>query len=422
MLLVLSSACGSREKTAKTSAIETSLKPFSELAIPTGSRLNVSDDALAFLRRAEAAGLVHIEDVPQGYWDSFASRTFMEGAKPVTVTPTANLEKIALNPRPAVNAVPFSKAQIAAELESSWNYYAKEEIYLGANCVGNATSFGNVSGPCALALQSDYPTYTALAGKGLLTIKESSIAGLPAGSLPDYANAKFVATIGLTSAGQRVASVDAKRHVATFVLGTYRLERLLKNEPIQAESGVYRLVEGTHVFAAQPEFADTWAALGRPTYRERHFRVLFTYDTASAKWKVANATNGRYTAEDVGPRDGGYECDNVPPTLEELRRSRSGTDQYTWRVRLGDLHVAELLRDEDYKGPLSTPGETFRLVLATIKHTAPSGAAVPSGLENVLPGRLRCILKYSDFNKAWTVVALDVGPRDSEQWNSANVR
>jgi len=421
--LILYSSCNSHETAARKSAIETSLKAFSEIEIPTGSRLNASPDGAAFLRRVEAAGLVRIEDVPQGYWDNFASTTFMGGTRPIKVMPTSSLEKIALNPRSKESVVPLSRAQIAQVLESTWNYYESEEIYLGANCVGNSTSFGRLSGPCALALESDYPTYRALADKGLLTITESRIDALPPGSLPSYANAQFVATIALTAAGERVAALDPSKQTATFTFGSYHVDVILKNETIQADSGSYRLVEGTHVFDVNPKLADLRATLGRTeSERERRFRVVFKYDEQSSKWKVANASNGTSTAEDIGPRTGGYESDNVPPTVAELERRNQGNDRYSWRIHLGNLNVAEVLRDEEYKGPLAMPGETFRLVLATIGQTSPPGATLPAALTNLLPGRLRCILKYSDFKKEWTVIALDVGPRDSEQWNSTNVR
>jgi hypothetical protein len=421
-------SCNAKDAVARKHAIEESLKPFTEIEIPTGLGVALATESLSFLRKAEAAGLVRIEEVPQGYWDSFSSQTFMQGARPYKILATEKLAAIALNPRltPA-GGMALASATIASTLESSWNYYVREKIFLGPNYFGNTTSFGRYGGtaPYALTLMSDYPTYRALASRGLITLDESGGSDIASVALATGAVIERAGSVNLTPAGARLAKVDSKANTATFVFGTYKIENITKNTPIDANEGVYRLVEGTRVFDLRQEFSDMWAELARPAYREGRFRAVFTHDLPSSVWTVAIASNRRYMAEDDGSRNGEFESANVPPTVEELRFKRSngaGEDHYMWRVHLGDLKVADVLRDEEYKGPLATPGETFRLLLATTQFTPPPKNEIPPALTSMLPARLRCVLKYSEFKKEWNVVALDVGPADSEQWYTSNVR
>jgi hypothetical protein len=428
--LILS--CSGQEK-ARVTALEASLKPFSQIEISTGSHLNVGPDALPSLRKLQDAQLITISEVAQDYWGNFASRTFMEGAKPYSIQPTKRLAELALNPRSAPAGIDLPVATIKEDLENSWNFYAREVIFLGLNLLGNTTSFGRPDGdpPSALTLLSDYPKYQALESKGLLLLEDVTIP--PAA----YSRAKLerAVRISLTPAGERLASVDKKASTATFVFGTYKLENVLVNTPIETSDGVYRLVEGTHVFDLRPEFADVSATMGWPAYRERRFRVIFTYKGQEwrdnkgnagmdpPKWRVATASNGRYSAEDTGPRTGAFESSNVPPTEGALRsKGTGGDDKYSWRIHPADLKVGEVLQDDEYKGPLATPGESFRLVLASVRQTSTGKGPIPSDLAALLPSRLRAILKYDVFNKSWTVVALDVGLADTDKWYSSNVR
>jgi len=93
------------------------------------------------------------------------------------------------------------------------------------------------------------------------------------------------------------------------------------------------------------------------------------------------------------------------------------------RVRVSDPKLGEVIRDEEYKGPLTTPGEKYRLILAKIANNPAAGqGAVSPELAKLLPARLRCIIKYSDFKKEWSVVAMDFGSLDPEKWYSSNVK
>jgi len=430
----LSLSCSGREK-ARIAVLEASLKPFSQIEISTGSQLSVGPDALPYLKKLQDAQLITIAEVPQDYWGNFASRTFMEGTKPYSIQPTKRLTDLALNPRSTSTGVDLPVTFIREDRERSWNFYAREVIFLGLNLLGNSTTNGRPDGdpPAALTLMSDYPSYQALASKGLLLLEDATIPPTA------YSRAKLerAVRVSLTPAGERVATLDKKVNTATFVFATYKVEDVLVNTPIETGDGVYRLVEGTHVLDLKPEFADLWATLGRPAYRERRFRIIYTYKgyeqrnvatgavtTTPPEWRDAEASNGRYTAEDTGPRNGAFESTNVPPTLAALRRTGTGSDdKYTWRIHLADLEVGEVLQDDEYKGPLATPGESFRLVLASIQQRPPTGKGpIPKDLETLLPGRLRAIVKYDEFKKSWTVVALDVGPADADMWHSSNVR
>ena len=91
ILGTLAQACGRDDTEAKRHAIEAAVSRFGQVVISTGSHLNLKSDAVAFLKAAEAEGLVTLEEIPQDYWGGFATQTFMEGAKPYRVTPTQAL-------------------------------------------------------------------------------------------------------------------------------------------------------------------------------------------------------------------------------------------------------------------------------------------------------------------------------------------
>lgn len=428
-------SCGKSDAAAKTAALESALKPFEELVVPTGPRLNLGPDAAPMFRQLEAAGLVRLADVPQGYWDNFASNTFMEGARPVKVIPTEKLNDLASNPRwkaPA-NGMPLDEKTIRAKLERSWNFYTKRDVYLGPNCFGRSTSFAHPNnGYCAQELMTDFPMYSALASKGLITLTDLSYADVPPSATATLTteNIQRVVRASLTPHGQELAHIDTKNNVATFVFATHKVEQITKNVRLASSDGDYRLIEGTYVFDLKPAFADLWQATGNPTYRERKFRVVYQYrdrrleGCASCEpgWETTGTPDGRYSAQDDGPRNGQYGSVGVPATVGAIM-TKGRDDDYTWHVPIARLKVGEVLRDEEYKGALATPGETFRLILAKVEQQAPQNAsAIPVGLSRLLPGRLRSVLKYSDFTKQWQVVAIDVGPSDSEKWGSANVK
>jgi hypothetical protein len=249
-----------------------------------------------------------------GYWwlNRPSGNTAPRPADPTSATEGAT--------SPPQDRSDLSNKAIGAILEQSWNFYVRAEIFLGATYFGNTTSFGRNAGSLhALALISDYPTYRALATKGLIKLEELSLAEAPPATRA--ARLQRAATVSLTQERAKLGSVDNKKNTVTFVFGTYRVEKIVSNTSIDTKEGNYRFVEGTHVLEPQQEFSDLWAELGWPSYRERRFRVVFKYDTTRSQWGVAVASNGRFTAEDVGPRNGDFESSNVPPTLDQLRLS-----------------------------------------------------------------------------------------------------
>lgn len=208
-------------------------------------------------------------------------------------------------------------------LEQEWNFELRKKIFLGPTYFGNtSTGGGRHSGSLhALALISDYSTYRALATKGLITLTELNLADTPAGVFDSGVRIERAATVTLTEAGAKAGDVDTKANTVTFALGAYRVEKITLNTAVGTSESSYRLVEGMHVLSINPEFSDIWAELGWPTYRDRRFRAIFKYDLAKSEWWVVPASNGMFAASDTGRRDGNFESENVPPTLEQLRPS-----------------------------------------------------------------------------------------------------
>ena len=96
---------------------------------------------------------------------------------------------------------------------------------------------------------------------------------------------------------------------------------------------------------------------------------------------------------------------------------------YTEEVRISEAKIDKVISDEAYQGPLATPGEKYRLILGTVKSTpTPAAAVVGPNLSTPSVARFRCVVKYSEFKKAWSVIALDMGSIDVEQWNTNNVK
>ncbi len=98
--------------------------------------------------------------------------------------------------------------------------------------------------------------------------------------------------------------------------------------------------------------------------------------------------------------------------------------RFTARVRVKQAKIVQIINDEDYEGPLAAPGEKHRVVLGTYQ-SAPttSGAVVGAPLVRTdeAAQRFRCIVKYSEFKKTWSVVAYDIGSLEPEQWFTSNV-
>lgn len=96
----------------------------------------------------------------------------------------------------------------------------------------------------------------------------------------------------------------------------------------------------------------------------------------------------------------------------------------TRRVKLFDARLDKIVSDENYHGSLATPGEKHRLLLGTYRPALTEAARVVGpeftrDYEQMF--RFRCVIKYSEFSKQWSVVALDVGSLQPETWFTKNV-
>ena len=208
-------------------------------------------------------------------------------------------------------------------LEQNWNWQSHWRVFLGPTYFGSGTSFGRgLMGThrYALAATSEYPVFRSLASKGLITLSKLSIADAPASPAGVNANIDFGAIVTLTEAGARSGKVDEKEHNVTFAFGTYGVEKITSNTGVRIGEDDYRLVEGTYVLNIAPEFDDVWAERSWPRQRDFQFRALFKYDSDESKWEIADASAGYgQRAMDTGPRDGNFESEKVPQTVNQLQ-------------------------------------------------------------------------------------------------------
>jgi hypothetical protein len=167
-----------------------------------------------------------------------------------------------------------------------------------------------------------YPVYQTLASKGLLTLSdERNLTGAFTGWQDFYAltqkGVQRTATIALTPEGTKTGSTSTsgakKCPLVSFETGTYRIEKIVSNQPLEINGDKYQIVMGTHTFEMKQEFADVLAASGETTDRDRRFRALIKYDPFDTKWKLQMA--------DVGRRDLEFPSDIVPRVVAGLRQS-----------------------------------------------------------------------------------------------------
>ncbi len=214
---------------------------------------------------------------------------------------------------------------VADVLEQNWNFYFRAKVFLGPTYFGNTDSFGRNRGALhALALMSDYPTYRALATKGLIKLDDLRVQDAPPAVFANpQTRIERAATVSITPEGSKQGTFDKDANATTFTFGTYRVDKMTVNATMAACNGKYRLVEGIRRLTIAPGFDDLWADLGWPTNSESRFRAILEFDTTRVAntgqprgWKIANASNGRYSAEDTGPVSGNYTSENVPPTID----------------------------------------------------------------------------------------------------------
>jgi hypothetical protein len=95
------------------------------------------------------------------------------------------------------------------------------------------------------------------------------------------------------------------------------------------------------------------------------------------------------------------------------------------RVKVQEAKMDKIVTEEEYKGSLATLGEKHHLILGLYKRIRTSAASVVGGVmvgQDEKLFRFRCVVRYSEFKKEWTVVAIDAGTVDPEQWLTGNVK
>jgi hypothetical protein len=95
------------------------------------------------------------------------------------------------------------------------------------------------------------------------------------------------------------------------------------------------------------------------------------------------------------------------------------------RVDVLESKIDKVVTEEEYKGPLATPGEKHYIILGLYRMIPTSAArVVGSGLaiQDEAQFRFRCVVRYSEFKKEWGVVAIDAGSVTPEQWFTSNVK
>ena len=95
------------------------------------------------------------------------------------------------------------------------------------------------------------------------------------------------------------------------------------------------------------------------------------------------------------------------------------------KVKVQEARMDKVVTEEEYKGPLATPGEKHVLLLGLYRRVPTPAAKVLGGDvvgQEEQPFRFRCVLKYSEFKKEWSVVAIDAGTVNPEQWLTNNIK
>jgi len=168
------------------------------------------------------------------------------------------------------------------------------------------------------ALLTHYPCYQAAAQAGLLTLSDERDLTRNFGNWNDFwaltqNGINRLATTTLTDDGKSKATIikAGGREFAAIQFGTYTVERIVSNEPLDSKTDRYRVVLGTHVFDLRPEMKQLWIDCGHQAHTDRRFRVLVKYDPFDSRWK--------YQVSDVEARERDFSTNNVPNAIAALR-------------------------------------------------------------------------------------------------------
>lgn len=92
-------------------------------------------------------------------------------------------------------------------------------------------------------------------------------------------------------------------------------------------------------------------------------------------------------------------------------------------VKISEPRVISVVSDDEYSGALATPGEKYRIVLGTYRRVPTANAnANPTWKVPEEIFRFRAVMRFSVFTKEWSVLALDGGFIDREDWWTDNVK
>src|ERR1051325_2284453 len=93
VIMLFVTGCDNGDRSVRRKALEDHLNVMGQKVFETGKQ-RLPDDLLEFDRRAQAAGLITLREIPESYWGSFLSQTQGMGT-PVEITPTQKLLTLA---------------------------------------------------------------------------------------------------------------------------------------------------------------------------------------------------------------------------------------------------------------------------------------------------------------------------------------
>lgn len=164
----------------------------------------------------------------------------------------------------------------------------------------------------------------------------------------------------------------------------------------------------------EPRQMDAAQALG--LIRFKAFPDGLEFESAATQKLIDVALNKSdiWTVKDSDEYLGG-EPESAREHYERVQRMKA-------KVRTRHARLADIVNDQEYKGPLAELGEDHRLILGTFTDEATPGAVAAGILnEDRRAMRFRCVVRYSQFTKEWSVIALDMGSIDPERWFTTKV-
>lgn len=85
---------------------------------------------------------------------------------------------------------------------------------------------------------------------------------------------------------QRRANVRAEDGWLIIPQGTFKIEKIVRNEEQKKVVDYYRVVMGTFTASWTAEYREYASSMGRQLSDKRKFKVLYAYDAFTSKWKI----------------------------------------------------------------------------------------------------------------------------------------